>query len=81
MSVSELAAGLSSTSGEQFIRFEAQSVSASARSTVLRDTELAKTGVDTDAELQKLLVIEQAYAANARVIQTVGEMVDQLLRL
>lgn len=80
-SISELAAGLSSLSGEQFIRFEAQSVSASARSIILQDTELAKTGVDTDAELQKLLVIEQAYAANARVIQTIGEMVDQLLRL
>jgi len=32
--------------------------------------------VDTDYELQNLLLIEQSYAANARVIQTVGDMID-----
>lgn len=50
----------------------------SARTETLRVTELG-AGIDTDEELQKLLVIEQAYAANARVIQTVDEMLDTLL--
>lgn len=36
--------------------------------------ELAARGVDTDAELSKLLVLEQAYAANARVIAAVDAM-------
>ena len=36
-------------------------------------------GVDTDREMQDLLQIEKAYAANAKVIQTVDEMLDLLL--
>lgn len=46
----------------------------------LRSEEL-KNGVDTDNEMQQLLMIEQAYAANARIIETVGEMLDTLTRL
>jgi flagellar hook-associated protein 1 FlgK len=38
-------------------------------------------GVDTDAELQNLMLVEQAYAANARVLQTVDELMDILTRL
>lgn len=52
----------------------------SAQLNELTERELAN-GVDTDSELQRLLIIEQAYAANARVIQTVDEMLDQLLRI
>lgn len=46
----------------------------------LTSQELAQ-GVDSDAELQQLILIEQAYAANARMIQTVDEMMQTLLRL
>ena len=38
-------------------------------------------GVDTDAEMQNLLLVEQAYSANARVIQTIDELIQQLIRL
>ena len=38
-------------------------------------------GVDTDQELQNLMKIEQAYAANARVISVVDELMETLLRL
>jgi flagellar hook-associated protein 1 len=31
--------------------------------------------------MQQLLVIEKNYSANARVIQTVNDMIDTLLRL
>lgn len=47
--------------------------------TELTQLELAD-GVDTDAELQRLILIEQAYAANARMIKTVDEMMQTLLR-
>ena len=53
---------------------------ANARQDALTGAFLAE-GVDTDQELQKLLQIEQAYAANARVITTIDEMIQQLLRL
>ena len=39
----------------------------------------AENGVDTDQEMQALLQIEQAYAANAKVIRTVEEMIQTLL--
>jgi len=51
-----------------------------SRRDTLKDAELAQ-GVDTDQEMQQLLLIEQAYAANARVIQTVDEMIRALLEL
>lgn len=38
-------------------------------------------GVDTDQELQNLMLIEQNYAANARVIQVVETLMDILMRL
>lgn len=40
-----------------------------------------ENGVDTDAEVQNLILVEKAYAANARVIQVVDELMDTLLRL
>ena len=45
----------------------------------LVDAETLETGVDTDREVQDLLMLEQAYAANARVIQVIDEMIDRLL--
>ena len=38
-------------------------------------------GVNTDQELQKLLLIEQNYAANAQVIQTVDQLIQELLTI
>lgn len=52
----------------------------SARWDTLREAELAD-GVDTDVELQSLLRIEQAYAANAKVIQTVDFMMQRLMEI
>lgn len=46
----------------------------------LREAELAN-GVDTDFELQVLLRVEQAYAANARVIETVNAMMQRLMEI
>ena len=38
-------------------------------------------GVDTDAELQELMQVEQAYSANARVMQTMDELLKKLMGL
>lgn len=51
-----------------------------ARSNAFRDLEL-EGGVDTDQEMQKLILIEQNFAANAKVIQAVDEMLQSLLRI
>ena len=77
----ELIAGFSSIIGESRIRHDALSASALTRSNLLFDAEIEKSGVDTDSEMQTLLLIEQSYAANARVIQTIGEMIDRLMQI
>lgn len=41
----------------------------------------AAHGVNTDHELQKLIELEKSYAANARVVQVVDDMLSELLRI
>lgn len=53
---------------------------ATARQNALEQLEAAE-GVDSDQELQMMLGIEKAYAANARVIQAVDDMLATLLRI
>lgn len=38
-------------------------------------------GVDVDSEMQRLLLVEKAYAANARVLQVTDELMRQLLEI
>ncbi|MFQ1702757.1 flagellar hook-associated protein FlgK [Loktanella agnita] len=51
-----------------------------ARWDTLREAELSN-GVDTDIELQILLQVEQAYAANAKVVETVDFMMQRLMEI
>ena len=46
----------------------------------LKEQEL-RSGVDTDYEMQQLLLVEQAFAANARVMKTIDDLIDTLLRI
>lgn len=62
------------SNAEQELSFSA------ARLTELTELQLS-AGVDTDQELQNLLLIERAYAANARVIQAADAMLETLTRL
>lgn len=38
-------------------------------------------GVDTDEEMATLLLVEQAYAANARVIEVADQMTSRILEI
>lgn len=49
--------------------------------TSLQDRFQETSGVDVDEEMAKLLQLQSAYAANARVITTVKEMIDVLLAM
>lgn len=51
-----------------------------SQATELRSQQL-ENGVDTDAEMQRLLLVEQAFSANARMIKTVDDMIQTLLRI
>lgn len=50
-----------------------------ARQAGLVEQETNRTGVDSDTELQTLMVVEQAYAANAKVISVIDELMKLLL--
>ncbi len=68
------ALGLERLTAEEEVGF------ASARYNGLRERELA-LGVDTDAEMQTLLIIEQSYAANAKVVETVDFLIRTLMEI
>lgn len=59
---------------------EGDLVRARGRAQALTEAELAQ-GVNTDAEMQKLMLLEQSYAANARVIQIAGSLIDRILEI
>ena len=81
LSATNMVANVTSSIGAARITAETQLSSTTARAQSVIDAETAATGVDTDQELQRLLLIEQAYAANARVIQTADQLIRQLLEL
>jgi flagellar hook-associated protein 1 FlgK len=62
-------------------RAEADGAFLEGSALALRAEEKTATAVDTDAELKNLLAIEKAYAANARVLQTVDEMLRRILEI
>lgn len=81
MSAAGAAAGVSSTIGIQRISAETRLASSAARADAVLEAEQTATAVDTDREMQSLLLIERAYAANARVLQTAQAMMDVLMEL
>ena len=79
-SFERLVSELTSWAGSQSSRADARLSFVSATFAETQSAELSQ-GIDTDEQLQNLLLVEKAYAANARVLQTVDEMMDTLLGL
>ena len=75
-----LAAGVEAGVAGRRLAAEEEAGFATARWSSLRDAELAG-GVDSDQEMQMLLVIEQAYAANARIVEVVESMMRTLMEI
>lgn len=74
------AAYLSSRIAQARLSAESALSFASGQVGELRELEL-RGGVDSDSELQRLLLVEQAFSANARMIQTLDDMMQTLLRI
>ena len=70
---------LSSVGGDRQLSLANESYAAARHDTITRQ-ELAN-GVDTDQEMSSLLLIEQAFTANAKVITAVDDMIQTLLRM
>jgi flagellar hook-associated protein 1 len=73
-----LVADMVSGVATQRLTAQGETTFANARLDHLRKTELTG-GVDTDQEMQTLLLIEQAYAANARVMKASSDMIETLI--
>lgn len=69
------ARGRSGAEAEEFAAFRA------GRLEVASAVETRTVGVDTDQELQRLILVEQAYSANARVIEVVDQLMRRLLEI
>jgi flagellar hook-associated protein 1 len=79
-SFATLTADLLSDASATRLSAQSEQSFAAAKLTALADLE-AQNGIDTDQEMQELLIIEKNYAANAKVIQAVADMIDTLIRL
>lgn len=77
-SFAALASDLLSTLATARLTADGAATFSAAKAAALQQQEAAG-GVDTDHEVQMLLQIETAYAANAKVLQSVDEMLDLLL--
>ena len=76
---SDLVAQIGSLTGQQRIQNESVLSSISLQYQTIQEAEANETGVDIETEMQDLLIIEQAYAANARVIQAASQMLTELM--
>ena len=75
-----LSTAISSSLGSDLMAEERQNEYRVSALTQLR--ELEKDGaVDTDEEAQKMLILEHSYKANARMIKTIDEMLQTILRI
>jgi len=85
LSTPDSAAGFAAALGSIFEQrgqgLEDSAATSQGRLLSLEDAESSVIGVDIDRELQNLILIEQAYAANARVIEVADRLVQRLLEI
>lgn len=74
-------AHLSSVIGQTRINRDAILSSATVQYDALVQAERTETGVDIDVQMQDLLLVEQAYAANARVIEVASQLMNILMEI
>lgn len=79
-SFAALSADMLSSVSQSRVQRTSEASYSSAQLSALTELEL-QNGVDTDQELQTLLVIEKSYAANAKVMQAVDDMLRALLEI
>ena len=76
--LSQLASALTSSVAGQRLLADNETSFSTARLNALTDIE-ARGGVNTDEEMRSLLVVEQVYAANAKVLQALDDMLKILM--
>jgi flagellar hook-associated protein 1 len=79
-SFSSLAADVTTYAAQGRVTAENEASYSAARLQTLKTAEL-EGGVDTDQEMQSLMLIEQAYSANAKVISVVNDLLKTLMEI
>lgn len=78
-SLADFASEITSFFAARSARSDEDQAYLSSRQATLAEQESNATGVDTDSELQSLTLVEQAYAANAKVLSVIDELMQLLL--
>lgn len=81
LSSTELSGQFAARVGQNRVTQDTVLTSINSQFETVRDAETNETGVDVDQQLQDLLLIEQAFSANARVIQVIDDLLSELLRI
>lgn len=79
--VASAVAYVSSLTSQARVQSDAALASIQTQHGIALEAEQSELGVNVDDQMQELLVIEQAYAANARVVQVASQLLDRLLEL
>ena len=77
----ELAAGIVEQTAIARTDAETEASRKIATRTTLAEAEAARIGVNQDEELSRLIQLEQAYGANLKMIQTVSDMLQDLMEI
>ncbi len=80
-SSTDMVAQLASLSGQARVHHDSVLTAATQQHSMLKEATQDISGVDVDAQMQDLLLIEQAYAANARIIEVASQMINRLMEL
>ena len=81
ITVQDFAAEMVTAQATERVRAENNFNAASSAAQVVNAARSNAEGVNIDDEMQQLLVIEQSFAANSRVLTTVSEMIDTLIAI
>ncbi|KRS18580.1 flagellar hook-associated protein FlgK [Roseovarius indicus] len=79
VTVADLAAEVVTHQSAERARAESRFHAASSAAEVVNSARENSAGVNIDEEMQRLLLIEQSYAANSRILTTVANMIDTLI--
>ncbi len=81
LSAFQTVSGIVELTGIERTSAEASAARLSSARATLANGEADRIGVDTDQELQALIQIEQAFAANVQVVQAASRMLQELLEI
>ena len=79
ISIEDFGAEMVTFQSNERARAENRYNAASSAAAVVQSARQNAEGVNIDEEMQKLMLIEQSYAANSRMLQAISEMMDTLL--